>query len=183
MEYDFFDTDEDFVLDLDDALQAELEDTEWEDAVGELSEDMPLEERVALYQRIRTAGVLPDDASFFLIVWALENLVEERVTEIYEKQYAMRFARVAEEQGLDDDLLAVLESDELPQEYRALQLEFAAAVDALEVAVFQSFGELKMATLYKTDPEEFDRRYDAGYAYFFGEAEGYASNLGEELQD
>jgi len=180
MEYEYLDSDEDFVLDLDDALLAELEGTEWEALVEDMSEDTPLEDRVALYRRIREAGVLPDDAAFFLIAWAMEAIAEERVSEIYEKQYAARFERVADEQGLDEDMLAVLEPDELPQEYRALQLEFAQAVDSLVVATFQTLGEHKMASLYKTNSAEFDRRYDEGYAYFFGEVEGNSLDVDEE---
>jgi len=180
MENEYFDPDEDFVLDLDDALLAEVEGTEWEEKVGALSEDTPLEERVALYQQIRDAGVLPEDVAFFLVAWAVEAIAEERVRDIYDKQYAVRFERVMDEQGLDDDLIAILEPDELPQEYRALQLEFAQAVDALVAATFQTFGEHKMASLYKTNPEEFDRRYDEGYAHFFGSDEGNASDFDEE---
>jgi len=182
---EFFDQDEDFVLDLDDALTAELEGTEWEARAEALDEDTPIEDRIRLYQQIRDAGVLPDDAAFFLIAWPVEIIAEERVQDIYQSQYNARFEQLAEEHGLDEDTLAVLEDEELPAEYRALQLEFAQVVDALMVAALQSFGEHKMASLYKTNPEEFDTRYDEGYAYFFGEDNGYASDLDvdAEMQD
>jgi hypothetical protein len=81
---------------------------------------------------------------------------------------------------LDEDILAVLEPDELPQEYRALHLEFAHAVDTLVKATYQSFGEHKMASLYHANPAEFDRRYDEGYAFFFGADEGYAIDIEED---
>ena len=164
--------DDDFVLDLDDALSAELEGTEWEAGAKALNEEMPPEERVAFYQQVRAAGVLPEEATFFLVTWAVETIAEERVNEVFNQQYAARFERLADEHGLDEDMLAVLETDELPADYRALQLEFAQTVDALVVATFQSFGEHKMASMYKMKPEDFDRRYDEGYAYFFGEEAG-----------
>ncbi|MHB0938525.1 MAG: hypothetical protein ACYDCO_23605 [Armatimonadota bacterium] len=180
MEDMYFDPDEDFILDLDDALMSEVEGTEWEEKVGELSEETPKAERIALYQQLRDAGAIPEDAAFFLITWAIETVAEERVDEIYEKQFAARFDRVMEEEGLDEDLIETMEPEELPQPYRELQLELAQAIDALEVATLQSFGEHKMAALYKSDPEEFDRRYDEGYAFFFGQEEGFAGDLDEE---
>ena len=182
---EFFEEDDDLMLDLDDALEAELEDTEWEAKIAELDDATPMEQRVRLYQQIRDAGVLPDDAAFFLIAWAVESIAEDRVQELYSSQYAVRFEQLAEEHGLDEDMLAVMEQDELPEDYRSLQLEFAQAVDSLAVATFQAFGEHKMAALYKTDAEEFDRRYDEGYAHFFGEEEGLAEDLdvNEETQD
>lgn len=178
---EYFDQDADFVLDLDDALQAELEGTEWEAKISALNEDTPMEDRVRVYQQIRDAGVLPDDAAFFLIAWTVETIAEERVQDIYNTQYAERFERLADKHGLDEDMLAVLDVEELPEDYRALQLEFAQAVDALVAATFQAFGEHKMASMYKTRAEEFDKHYDAGYAYFFGEEEGYASDFDENV--
>ena len=181
---EYFDEDEDFVLDLDDALQAELEDTAWEAAVIELNEDTPLEDRARVYQHLRDAGALPEDASFFLIAWTVETIAEARVQQMFESQYAGRFDHLAEEYGLDEDMLTVLAPEELPEEYHALQLEFAQAVETLVAATFQIFGEHKMATLYRTDEAKFDRRYDEGYNYFFGEMNGYASDLDTgDLQD
>lgn len=180
MENLYFDPDEDFVLDLDDALLDEVSGTEWEDEVGKLSEDTPMPDRIALYQRLRDAGAVPENAAFFLIAWAVESVAEERVDELYANQFATRFERVMDEEGLDEDLIEIMEPEELPQSYRELQLELAHAIDALEVATLQAFGEHKMAALYKSDPEEFDRRYDEGYAYFFGSEEGGASEFDEE---
>ena len=182
MENMYFDPDEDFILDLDDALMDEVEGSEWEDQVGELSEDTPMPERIALYQRLRDAGAIPEDAAFFLIAWAIESVAEGRVDEIYANQFAARFERVMDEEGLDEDLIETMGPEELPQSYRELQLELAQAIDALEVATLQSFGEQKMAALYKSDPEEFDRRYDEGYAYFFGGEEGFVGDLDEEVE-
>lgn len=180
MENMYFDPDEDFVLDLDDALMDEVEGTEWEEKVDMLTEDTPMPERIALYQQLRDGGAVPEDAAFFLIAWAIESVAEGRVDEIYANQFAARFERVIDEEGLDEDLIETMEPDELPQAYRELQLELAQAIDALEVATLQSFGEHKMAALYKSDPEEFDRRYDEGYAYFFGSEEGVLGDLDEE---
>jgi len=180
MEDQYFDPDEDFVLDLDDALMAEVEGTEWEAKVGELSEETPMPERIALYQQLRDAGAVPEDAAFFLITWAIESVAEERVDEIYATQFAARFEHVMEEEGLDEDLIETMEPEELPQTYRELQLELAQAIDALEVATLQAFGEHKTAALYKAEPEEFDRRYDEGYAHFFGSEEGFADEIDEE---
>ncbi len=184
--HEFFDRedDSDFVLDLDDALQAELEGTSYEAKAAALHEETPLDERVRVYQYLRGAGAIPESAGFFLVSWAIESIAEERVDDLYNRQFADRFARLIDEHGLDEELLAVLSKEELPEDYRALELELANAIDALTVATFQAFGEHKMAALYTADPDEFDRRYDEGYAYFFGETEGYRSELREdELQD
>lgn len=179
-----FDADDDFVLDLDDAVLAELEGTPFEAEAAKLDADMPMEDRIKIYQHLRGAGAIPEDAGFFLVAWAVETVAEERVDELYHKQYAARFEHLAEEHGLDAEMLAVMDKEELPEEFRALEMELAKAIDALTVATFQAFGEHKMAALFTSDPDAFDERYDAGYAHFFGEIEGYQSELDEdELQD
>jgi hypothetical protein len=49
----------------------------WKDMAGRLSEKTPLGERLAAYRAIQGAGVLPDDAAFFLFGHAIQWLPHE----------------------------------------------------------------------------------------------------------
>ncbi|HOF87222.1 MAG TPA: hypothetical protein PLZ36_03825 [Armatimonadota bacterium] len=167
-EYDL-DNAYDFAADLDDALRDQLIGTSWEEPAHRLTPDTPAEERVALYQEIRRAGLLPNEATFFLIAWAVETIANDRAAALLQAQYQSRFAEMEERLGLSEQAIEHLES--APPEYRALHLEFAQAAAALFVATFQAFGEHKMASLLRRNSEEFDRIYDAGYVFFLGPAE------------
>lgn len=160
-----------FIEELDEELLLALEDTDWQQRVGELTLDTPLEERVALYQQIRNAGVLPDEATFFLIAWALQEIASERVLELFDAQYAARFARMEEKYHIDPSAYIAGELPDVPQEYEALNLEFNQAAKSLHVATMQTFGEHKMASLHNSQPETFNERYFAGEAFFLGEEE------------
>jgi hypothetical protein len=153
---------DEFLADLDDALRERLAGTTWEDALAPLNAETPLEERLALYQRLRASGILPEEATFFLVAWTLETLARERAAELLEAQYDPRFARLEKKYGEE------LDGADVPDEYRALHIEFNQAVQSLLVATFQAFGEGRMARLLRQQPPEFDRLYNAGYEYFFG---------------
>ncbi|OPZ82607.1 MAG: hypothetical protein BWY76_02664 [bacterium ADurb.Bin429] len=167
-EYDLY-NDYDFTADLDDALHDQLTGTTWEEVVHRLTPETPAEERVPLYQAIRKANLLPNEATFFLIAWAVETIANDRSAELLTAQYQSRFAEMEERLGLGEDAIEHLES--APPEYRALHLEFAQAAAALFVATFQAFGEHKMASLLRQNPDEFDRLYNAGYEFFLGPGE------------
>jgi hypothetical protein len=167
-DYDL-DNDYDFMVDLDDALHDQVMGTPWEAMVLALTPDTPIEERVVLYQALRKANLLPNEATFFLIGWAVETIANERAAALLETQYQARFVEMEERYGLDEVVMEHLEA--APPEYRALHLEFAQAAASLLTATFQAFGEHKMASLLRQNPGEFDRLYNTGYEFFFGPAE------------
>ena len=178
MEQSFYkeDDEDNFVEELDAAVQWELQGTPWEEPAEQLDETTLLEDRIAFYQQLRKAEALPDEASFFLVAWAIEEMAQERAQILHDQQYATRFNELEAKYQIDADTLE--EGAAVPEEYSALTIEFTQAVKALLVATFQAFGEHKMAALYRTQPDDFDRRYDAGYAFFFGEEEEEGDFLG-----
>ena len=108
MEQEFYEEYYDFLGDLDESLWVKLKGTEWEARVDELDNDTPLTERVALYQRIRAAGVLPADAALYLVVWAMETIAEERIDELLDSKRELAEKVVA---GRADDWLGELDLD------------------------------------------------------------------------
>ena len=156
-----------FVADLDEALLEKLEGTEWYDRVAELDLESELDDRVALYQALRKAEVLPDDASFFLLVWAIQAIAEDRSGELYERDFQARFEEMEKKYSIDPD--AYLEGNvaSVPEDYEALHQEFDKATMALLVATFQAFGEQKIATSFQDDPEAFANKFDTGAEFFF----------------
>lgn len=173
MTFDFneldLDNDYDLIADLDDALHDALAGTPWEEDIHQLTPETPMETRVRLYQDIRKADTLTHEATFFLIAWAIETIANERAVELLEARYQPRFDEMERRFNLPEDVLDHLES--APPEYRALHLEFGQAAHSLFIATFQAFGEHKMASLLRQQPEEFDRLYNAGYEFFLGPAD------------
>jgi len=161
------DDDELFRDELDEAVLWALQDTVWEEQASQIDGLTLLEDRIAFYQQLRKEEALPDEATFFLIAWVVEEIVGERAQVLHDQQFATRFAELEAKYHIDPDTLE--ENSELPEEYVALNIEFAQAIKALFLATFQTFGEHKMASLYRTQPEEFDRRCDVGHTFFFGE--------------
>jgi hypothetical protein len=158
--------DADMIADLDDALHDALAGTPWEDELHRLTDEMPMEPRVRLYQALRKANILPHEVTFFLIGWAIEMVANERTADLLETQYQPRFDALEAQYGLPEDAYENLEHTPAP--YRALHLEFGQAANSLFIATFQAFGEHKMASLLRQTPEEFDRLYNAGYEMLLG---------------
>lgn len=161
--------DADMIADLDDALHDALAGTPWDDELSHLNDATPLETRVRVYQALRKADILPHEATFFLIAWAIETLANERTAELLETQYQPRFDEMEARYGLADDAYEDLENTPAP--YRALHLEFGQAANSLFIATFQAFGEHKMASMLRQTPEEFDRLYNTGYEMLLGPSE------------
>lgn len=167
MEYTFFNDTDNLTHEIDEALQLELAGTPWESLVERLDDALPADERIGIYQQLRTEGALPDDAGFFLVAWGIEEAARERAEHIYQQQYQSRFAQLRAKYHLDPAVMVDPDDASMPDEYEALTLEFNQAVKAILVAAFTAFGEHKMASLYNANTDEFDRRYDAGFAFFF----------------
>lgn len=167
MEHTFFNDTENLTQEIDEALQLELAGTTWESLVDRLDEALPVDERIGIYQQLRTGGALPDDAGFFLVAWGIEEAARERAEHVYHQQYQTRFKHLTAKYHLDPTLFTGPDDAQMPEEYEALALEFNQAVKAILVAAFTAFGEHKMASLFNAHADEFDRRYDAGFAFFF----------------
>lgn len=113
----------------------------WHDAWNRLGPKSTHEERVEVCRAIRDSGCLPDEAGYFLVDWAAENLAEEA------------------DARRDDPLLTLNNFEAV----RASERAFAALLNRL--------GEVKMASLFRTDPAEHKRRREAGRSFFLGQDE------------
>lgn len=160
---DYPDANSVFMAELDDALQRKYAGTPWEARISRFDEDTPWEERIALYQAFRAEKLLPPEATYFLIAWAIEALAQERGDHLYETMYEKRFEMIRRAHGLRED--DEWEPGKGPKEYEALDAEFDKAVDAICRSTYQRFGEHKMVDLLEKDPDEANRIYEAGHDY------------------
>lgn len=125
----------------------------WKARIENLSKETPPEERALAFQGIRDAGVLPEEAGFFLIGWMMERL---STTPPF------------------DEEMPQLDPDEASDE------EWEQAFDTLLVGLLRRFGEEEMATLFSEDRMAYDRRYERGRQFFHGPPnEEYAKVLKE----
>jgi hypothetical protein len=113
----------------------------WHDAWSRLGPKSTHGERLGACRAVRDAGTLPEDAGYFLVAWAAEKVAEE-------------------EDARRADPLRTLN---LFEAVRAFERAFADLLERL--------GEAGMASLFRTDREEHDRRREAGRLYFFGPLE------------
>ncbi|HEX2948113.1 MAG TPA: hypothetical protein VHV83_00845 [Armatimonadota bacterium] len=157
------DTNSVFMAELDGALRRKLAGTPWVSRIEQLDKPHSWEERVAFYQDLRKENVLPNEATYFLIAWAIEALAQERVDHVYDTVYAKRFESIRKAHGLRDN--EEWEPGKGPKEYEALDKEFSQAVDAISRSTYQRFGEHKMADLLEKNPDEANRLYEAGHDY------------------
>jgi hypothetical protein len=90
----------------------------WKELIERLTETTPTAERMAAYRAVRGAGVLPDDAAFFLFGHAVQWLPPEGPTEEEEDDT---------DETLDEHTLAMLRrhgGDDLAELFAANRLEY-----------------------------------------------------------
>jgi hypothetical protein len=121
------------------------------------------EERLAVYQAVRTAGSVPAAAGCFLVAWLLDGLTDHRAEEGL-REFEARLATVRQQYGLEEDASA--ESDDAPPEYRKTMQQMNDAWDALYLATLEEYGEHELARLFRTDPDQFDQLYETGRRFF-----------------
>ncbi|MEK6238368.1 MAG: hypothetical protein N2C14_26930 [Planctomycetales bacterium] len=149
---------------------------DWHDAWMRLRTKTPEEERLRVYQAVRDSGCLPEDAGFHLVVWQIDAMTSEiAASELRELEE--RLAEIDREQGLEDGRT---ETGELSEEYEQVLDEYHVAWDPIFIRELAKHRETEAAELYRTDPDEFDRRSKAGREFFHGERE---DNLPAWLHD
>lgn len=160
---DYPDADSLFIQELDDALQAKFAGTPWEARLKTLAESTPWEDRVRLYQELRAAQALPEPATFFLIVWAIEGLAEDRISTNYETVFFRRIEKIRRDHGMSefDDW----EPGKEPSEYMELMEEFNKSADAVTRATYQTFGEYAYLEMQDKDPDRADHLYEEGHNF------------------
>jgi len=73
------------------------------------------------------------------------------------------------------------DADDVPAEYREAMQQSHDAWDALYAVTLDEFGEPEIARLFRTDPEQFDQRYEDGRQFFHGPGNEEDDWLGELL--
>ena len=146
----------------------------WYDAWMLLGPGSPEEERLAVYRSVRGSGDLPAEAGFYLVAWQLDVIAGLRA-EHEQQELEERLEAIRCEHGLDegDEWLP----GEAPAEYERLLEESHAAWDRLYARTLEEFGEREIARLYRHDREEFERRFDAGRAFFHGPKDAAAGGM------
>ncbi|MEK6238190.1 MAG: hypothetical protein N2C14_26040 [Planctomycetales bacterium] len=137
---------------------------DWHDAWMRLRTKTPEEERLRVYQAVRDSGCLPDDAGFHLVVWQIDAMTSEiAVSEL--RELDERLAEIDQEQGFEDGRS---EAGERSEEYDQVLDEYHVAWDRIFLRELAKHGETLAAELYRTAPDEFDRRSKAGQEFFHG---------------
>ena len=110
----------------------------------------------------RLSGCLPVDAGFSLVAWQIDALTEtEAEASLHDLDDRMR----AIEGTYQRETGEPWPLDEIPEgypQYEELFRRYQAAWDEIFVGRSDDCGERGMADLYARDPEEFERRYQAG---------------------
>ena len=151
----------------------------WYEAWQLLGPDATEAQRLAVYQAIRDDGVLPDDASFYLVSWQIDALTcliaEAELGEMDDELSAIQAAH-----GLGED--EFWEPGEAPEEYEQLHRRYMQTWGRLFVEQLRRHGEPEMAELFLTDPVGFQQRSERGREYFYLTADDSAAWLGELVE-
>ena len=137
----------------------------WYEQWQQLNAKSSDEERLSVYQAIRDANVLPDDAGFYLVTWHIDAMsskaAQDELREMDEQMSA-----IEHEHGLGEGEICTPE--EAPPEYELLRLAYQEAWNDIFVRLLRHFGEHDAAQLFEQDHDEYERRSEVGRAYFHG---------------
>jgi len=113
---------------------------------------------------------LPDEALFFLKVWAYEMLTEEKVREAMEsggelRDLSERMRAVEEEHGVarGEPWLP----GQGPERWEDLRRQWQERVDGLFTEILDAHGEDTLSRQFREDPEGFEARVEAGRRLVF----------------
>lgn len=123
------------------------------------------QQRLALYQAVRDSHLLSEEAGFFLVSHQIDEIAD-RVVAVELHDMDERLTEIRQEYGLGYYEFWTL--DEAPDEYRELLEVYLNAWDEIFARTLEEHGELEMARMFRQQRELFDRRVEAGRAYFFG---------------
>lgn len=143
---------------------------DWYTDVARLSRSATAETRLPVYQAVRDDGCLPEDAGFFLVSYATEDLALAT---------ARRIERDCESrEQLEPD---VGHPDESWEE-RLLRLEEPSLKRDM-LTNFAAYGESEMGDLLECYADEFQHRYEKGRGFFFDPPEPGAAELRCAVQE
>jgi hypothetical protein len=129
--------------------------------VGQAEEASP-EERLDVWRLVRASGLLPADASFYLVAGQIEFLAEIRLIEMLE-EVDLAVEAVCVRHGLAE-WRAGWRSD--AARWEGHREKYPQDWDRLYLGQLTGYGEVEMATLYRADRETFLKRSARGAGYF-----------------
>jgi hypothetical protein len=147
----------------------------WHDAWAKLTRESTDEDRLAVYQAIRRAATLPDEASFFLVSTLIDNMATDDAEDALH-DYERRLKAIEKQYRLSEG--GVWPSGTAPAGYGELRQQYYRAWGEVFAAKLEQLGEPEMAQFFRGDEERFNRLVEAGREYFFG-SEGNAENVPE----
>ena len=137
----------------------------WFDAWTALGPESTEEARLVVYRAVRDSRLLPEEAGFYLVSWQIDAMTsldaETTLGHLDEQMKAIEEAHGMEEGEF-------WPPGKAPEEYEELRQQYQAAWDEMYVAKLGEFGEHEMARQYRSDPDGFRRRSEAGRAFFHG---------------
>ena len=137
----------------------------WHERWKNLGEQSTDEERLGVYQAIRDSGFLPASAGFYLVSWQIDNVASRR-SEKELSQLEEQLSAIEEAEGLTEE--GFWSSGEAPDEYVEILEQYQDTWYRIFAATLDEHGERAMASLFRTDPAEFERRSEAGQEFFHG---------------
>ena len=140
----------------------------WYEAWTELGTDPVMEDRIAVSQQIRRAGVLPEAASFWLVSYLVDELAT-RDADDFLGPYEDRLREIEQAHRLEDG--GIWPPGAAPAGYDDLRTEYHKAWGEFFARKLEEFGEHEMARLFREDHERFEQLSEQGRQYFHGPGE------------
>jgi hypothetical protein len=137
----------------------------WYRALAQLTPSSTDEERLAVYQRIRKEGALPDEASFFLVATLIDDIATNNADKAL-GGYEDRLKTIESEYRLTEG--SIWPSGTAPDGYEELRRQYHRAWDNVFADKLEQLGEPEMAQLFREDSARFGNLTDLGRQYFFG---------------
>jgi hypothetical protein len=150
----------------------------WHDAWMRLSAESSEEDRLAVFQAIRDSGYLSDEEGFYLVSWYIETMAD---SEVATKLQDLDNRMTAIEEAYESEEGKRWPDGQAPPEYEELSRQYQDVWDEIYVRKLEAYGEQEMADLYRTDSDEFARRYDVGLQYFQPPAEAASKVSPDDL--
>jgi hypothetical protein len=125
-------------------------------------------ERLRVYQAVRDAGVLPDEAGLYLVAWQADAIAGERVeTELHALDEQLREIEAAHGGDGEGDWA----DGKAPSEFDEQLDRQQTAWDDLFARTLREYGEDEIAEQFERDREGFERLHEEGRRFFHGPAE------------
>lgn len=126
---------------------------EWHAAWKRLGRHSPKQERLAVYQAVRDAASLPNNACFFLVAYQVLKIANEELSDAG---------------GLRQGARRLIDGEPSSRPFRgeATDGSLSEAMVTAYADTLDRFGESEIADMLRSNREEFDRRIEAGRRFF-----------------